>query len=238
MVRNEHSDNKRGGRRQANSEKSEIGHRILIALYSLDKDVAWLSGASGVALSTIYDTIRRGFGKPDHAIAVAKALGVSLDWLLTGEGVDPAGNDTRREMPFDHEQLVEVPEIDPSFGLGSVFMDEAPAPEMRTFSRAWLRQLTTTPPEELYWARGRGNSMSPTIQEGEPVLVDRRQQSPRDADLIWAFAWGDIGAIKRLRPMPDGSVKILSDNPAVPPDIAHGSEIHIFGRVVAVVKNL
>jgi phage repressor protein C with HTH and peptisase S24 domain len=111
-----------------------------------------------------------------------------------------------------------VPEIDPSFGLGRVFMDEAPAPEMRTFSRNWLRQITTTPPEELYWARGRGNSMAPTIDDGEPVLIDRRQQSPRDADLIWAFAWGDIGAIKRLRPMPDGSVKILSDNPAVPPD--------------------
>jgi phage repressor protein C with HTH and peptisase S24 domain len=60
--------------------------------------------------------------------------------------------------------------------------------------------------------------MAPTIEEGEPVLIDRRQQSPRDADLIWAFAWGDIGAIKRLRPMPDGSVKILSDNPAVPPE--------------------
>ncbi len=117
-------------------------------------------------------------------------------------------------------------------------MDEAAAPEMRTFSRAWLRQITTSPPEQLYWARGRGNSMAPTIEDGEPVLIDRMQQSPRDADLIWAFAWGDIGAIKRLRPMPDGHVRILSDNPAVPPEIAHGSEIHVFGRVVAVVKNL
>ncbi|MEO6360611.1 MAG: S24 family peptidase [Sphingomicrobium sp.] len=109
---------------------------------------------------------------------------------------------------------------------------------MERFSRTWLRQITTTPPDELYWARGRGNSMAPTINEGEPCLIDRREQSPRDADLIWAFSWGDIGAIKRLRPMPDGTVKLLSDNPAVPSETAHGSEIHIFGRVVAVVKNL
>ena len=40
------------------------------------------------------------------------------------------------------------------------------------------------------------------------VLIDRRQDSPRIADLIWAFAFGEIGMIKRLRPMPDGSVKI------------------------------
>lgn len=117
-------------------------------------------------------------------------------------------------------------------------MDEHAEPNMRSFSRTWLRQFTDAPADQLYWAKPRGNSMAPTINDGEPVLIDRRQQTPRDADLIWAFAWGDIGAIKRLRPMPDGSVKILSDNSAVPPDVAYDGELHIFGRVVAVVRRL
>ena len=80
--------------------------------------------------------------------------------------------------------------------------------------------------------------MESTIHESDIVLIDRRQDSPRIADLIWAFAFGEIGMIKRLRPMPDGSVKILSDNPAVPPEVAHDGELHIIGRVVAVVKKL
>lgn len=144
----------------------------------------------------------------------------------------------RGAEPERNPDMVEIAEIDPHFGMGSVFMDEHAVPNLRSFSRSWIRQFTDAPPDELYWAKPRGNSMAPTINDGEPVLIDRRQQTPRDADLIWAFAWGDIGAIKRLRPMPDGSIKILSDNPAVPPDVAYDGEVHIFGRVVAVVKRL
>ena len=144
----------------------------------------------------------------------------------------------KRQRRGAADDTVEVAEIDPRFGLGGAFMDEHAVPEMRTFSRAWLRQITKSPPDQLYWARGRGDSMEPTIGDGEIVLIDRTQQSIRDADLVWAFAWGDVGAIKRLRPMPDGSVRILSDNPAVPPDVAHDGELHIFGRVVAVVRRV
>lgn len=144
-----------------------------------------------------------------------------------------------RGFPTERDpDLVEVAEIDPSFGMGAVMMDEHATPNMRKFSRAWLKQFTDAQPEDLYWARGRGNSMEPDIRDGEPVLIDRRQQTPRDADLIWAFAWGDIGAIKRLRPMPDGSVKILSNNASVAPDVAYDGELHVFGRVISVVRKL
>ena len=135
------------------------------------------------------------------------------------------------------DDLVQVAEIDPSFGMGAAIMDEYATPSMRSFSRTWLRQFTDAQPDDLYWARGRGNSMSPTIEEGEPVLIDRRQQTPRDDDLIWAFARGDIGGIKRLRPRSD-RVEIISDNDAVRPDVAYDGELHIFGRVIAVVKRL
>ena len=178
--------------------------------------------------------------------SLADALGVNVEFLVGGENLsittttEPLADkriDYRSERPM-RDDLVEVSQIDPRFGLGAAFMDEAAVPEKRSFSRAWLRQITTSPPEELYWAPTKGDSMKPTINDGEIVLIDRSQQSPRDADLIWAFAWGDLGAIKRLRPLPDGSVKILSDNDSVPPETAVDGEIHIFGRVVAVVKKL
>ena len=78
----------------------------------------------------------------------------------------------------------------------------------------------------------------PTIGPSDLVLIDRGQDNLNINDRIWACALGEIGMIKRLRPMPDGSVKILSDNPAVPPEVAHDGELHIIGRVVAVVKKL
>lgn len=135
-------------------------------------------------------------------------------------------------------EMVDVAEIDLRFGLGGEYMDEVPVPQMRSFSRDWLRQITTSPPEHLYWAKGQGNSMEPTISDGDILLIDRTQATPAFGDLYWAIAFGHVGMIKRLRPMPDGSVKILSDNPSVPPETAVDEELHVFGRVVAVVKKV
>lgn len=238
-VRAEGSGNSRSLGRQGVSHNTAAGKRLREALG--EHEVSWLVGRSGLSDSTIRDAIKRGPSRSDVAAKLASALDVSIDWLLTGR-TDRTASDSIASTNFDQQHegndLVEVAQIDPSYGLGAVIMDEVAAPEMRTFSRAWLRQITSSHPEELFWGRGRGNSMAETINDGEPLLIDRGQQTVRDTDLIWAFAIGDVGAIKRLRPVPDGTVRILSDNPAVPPDSAHGSEIHIFGRVVAVVKKL
>jgi len=37
---------------------------------------------------------------------------------------------------------------------------------------------------------------------------------------------------------PPRSATPLSDNPAVPPETAYDGELHVFGRVVAVVKKI
>lgn len=137
-----------------------------------------------------------------------------------------------------NDDLVVVAQITPEFGLGAIIMDEYAAPEMRTFSRSWLRQITTSPVEKLYWARGRGNSMSPLINDGEPILIDMSENSIRDEDLVWAFAYGNVAGIKRLRQLANGSVRMMSDNTYVSDEIAHDDELNIFGRVVAVVKNI
>lgn len=137
--------------------------------------------------------------------------------------------------------MVEIAAIDLNFGLGAAFMDsEIVEHEAATmlFPRDWLRSITRSPPERLYWAKGIGNSMEPTIGDGDVILIDRSATGSTFGDLYWAIAYGQTGMIKRLRPMPDGSVKILSDNPAVPPELAHDGELHIFGRVIAVVRRI
>ncbi len=137
--------------------------------------------------------------------------------------------------------LVDVAYVDLKFGLGSAFMDQEIVEhqaEMMSFPVAWLRQITKSPPSMLYWARGEGDSMEPKIGDGDMILIDRSQTNPTMGDLIFAFAYGQTGMVKRLRPMPDGSLKIMSDNPAVPPELAYDGEVNIFGRVIRVVKGL
>jgi len=78
--------------------------------------------------------------------------------------------------------------------------------------------------------------MTPTIQDSDCVIVDTAERDVRMGDRIWALAYGQTGLIKRLRPMPDGSVKLLSDNPAVPPEVAYDGELAIVGRIAAIVR--
>lgn len=137
--------------------------------------------------------------------------------------------------------MVDIPQIDLQFGLGAAFMDteivEHQA-EMRAFPRDWLRMITNADPAHLCWIQGQGDSMEPVISDGDLALVDRSVVTPGVGDVYWVIAYGQIGMIKRLRPMPDGSVKILSNNAAVPPETAYDGELHIFGRVRAVVKRV
>ncbi|WP_245804596.1 S24 family peptidase [Erythrobacter tepidarius] len=137
--------------------------------------------------------------------------------------------------------MVEIASIDLNFGLGPAFMDSEileHQADTLLFPRDWLRSITRSPPEQLYWAKGLGNSMEPTIGDGDVILIDRSAEGSKFGDLYWAIAFGQTGMVKRLRPMPDGSIKILSDNPAVPPEVAHDGELHVFGRVIAVVRRI
>lgn len=154
----------------------------------------------------------------------------------------PAVGDRRlafRGFERDHDpDLVGIEQIDLKYGLGGTYLDMPVVSEVRQFSRSWLRQFTSASPDQLFWTAGDGDSMEPTIRSGEIILIDRSQTSPRMGDGIWAIAYGDVGMIKRLRPLPDGRVEILSDNPVIPPAIASDGELHVIGRVIAAVRRL
>lgn len=136
--------------------------------------------------------------------------------------------------------MVEIAEIDLAYGMGSSFLEDDSHVEAETmpFPAKWVRHFTRSPASELFFARGAGDSMMPTIHDSDIVLIDRAQNSLRMSDQVWAFAFGGFGMIKRLRARPDGSVAILSDNPVVPEDRAVDGELHIIGRVVAVQKKM
>jgi len=143
-----------------------------------------------------------------------------------------------RSVAHADPDLVEIDHVDLRFGMGATYLDGPVETEKRVFSRSWLRNFTRAAPEQLFWTLGDGDSMEPTIRSGEVILIDRSQDTLRSADGIWAVTVGDIVQVKRLRPRASGAVEILSDNPAVPPDLAVDGELHVIGRVVAVVRRL
>lgn len=68
------------------------------------------------------------------------------------------------------------------------------------------------------------------------LITDSGARDPQCPSLPGRSRGRQIGMIKRLRPMPDRSVKILSDNPSVPPETATDGELHVLGRVATIIR--
>lgn len=139
----------------------------------------------------------------------------------------------------DQLDLVTIDEIDLAFGLGEMFTDHVPVQvTRRRFPRAWLATLTDAAPANLVFARGRGDSMMPTLLDGDIVLIDKTQTAFREQDVLWALTMGDTAMIKRMRKRPSGRIALLSDNPTVPPDEVAPDEIRVVGRVIFIGRRM
>ncbi len=190
----------------------------------------------GISQQTIHKIIRGQVRTSGRISKIARALQTSPAYL-EGDVDDP--NEGAPPILPDRDDIIEVPMLDLAYGMGGTFLDgDDPETRIEPFSVSFIRRYTQAGPEQIVFAEGIGDSMFPTIGTSDLVLIDQSDNHLRMADQIWAFSFGGVGMIKRLRPRPDGSVAILSDNPAVPEDRAVDDELHLIGRVVAKVAKL
>ena len=183
-------------------------------------------------------------GQPRDLDAIAAALHTSVDFLMGRTDVaDPSNvGDTRMPyvaQPSTDDRIIEIPVIDLAYGMGGTYLDDADANARREpFPLSFIRRYSQASAEDLVIADGLGDSMEPTIGSNDQMLIDRSVNTMRVADQIWAFSFGGVGMVKRLRPRPDGSVAIMSDNPAVSDDRAVDDELFLIGRVVAIIRKV
>lgn len=175
-----------------------------------------------------------------HIYQIAKELETTVEYL-TGEINDPEYGVIPRptsEQISEQIDAVSITELDLSLGMGGMAIFDGEIEQKQiVFSRSWIKTLTDAHPSKLFVVRGMGDSMNPTIQDNDICFVDTSQNSPTISDKIWAITYYGGGQIKRLRHY-QGGFKILSDNPSVPDEIAMDGEMHVIGRVIAVVRRV
>jgi phage repressor protein C with HTH and peptisase S24 domain len=204
---------------------NEIARRIRTRASELGHSQADVAEKARISTSTLgnYWNAKRPIPLAT-LLRIAAVLSTSVDRLL---GSDAAGD----------LDLVAIGEIDLAYGMGGTFSDGPVELQTHHFPRAWVESITNTPPAMLTIARGRGDSMQPTVQDGDMVMIDRAQRSIREQDAIWALTVGDIAMIKRIRVRGE-IVHILSDNDRVPPDQAHHEEVNVVGRVIFIGRKV
>lgn len=195
-------------------------------------------------------------------VAIANATGVSAGWLATGEGpMRPEEAHEQPACPACTEREV-VRDPQPCFidenGVVSIPRWRDPDPEMfdyipmaetrlsagggcfvlsenmedyYAFRKNWLSRVASSP-NRLVLMRINGNSMSPTLEDGDTVMIDTGRRDIKEG-MIYALRVDHSVMIKRLSFRVGGKVLIISDNRHdYDPYEAPMKDLHILGQVI------
>lgn len=144
----------------------------------------------------------------------------------------------RSHEPVDIRSFAMVPKAETvlSAGGGAVVMSERVG-EPHAFRLAWLNQRVTSV-KNLVLMDVEGDSMLPTFKAGDTVLVDKGQRRILPGD-IYAMRMDNSLVVKRLNILPNGRVRVISDNKELyPPETVYADEVHVIGRVIWFARSL
>ncbi len=165
---------------------------------------------------------------------LARYFGVD-ERLLGGAQDGPRMPASRRlREPGGGPELCVVPRLalGASAGPGALDQSEAAAGAL-AFDVRWLRALGGRP-DMLSIIRVDGESMAPTLNDGDDIMVDREDGAARLRDGIYVLRMDDTLIVKRIALTPRrGRIAVRSDNPLYPAfEDVDPRGIVIVGRVI------
>lgn len=205
---------------------SSISDRLLLAMKEMKFTQQQLASVSGVSQSSISKICNGGAKRSRYTVELASAIGVNPQWLATGEGEMWVGGDISTAAISALEKItgvknrvetipINVERIDSGqsqpggmtklIEVVSLNRQEAAASSIPTKTGA-LKMFTH-----------RGDSMSPTIKNGELLIVDSTAKAISGGG-IYAFKLNNQISVSRLQARADGSVTFIYDNNLYPQD--------------------
>ncbi len=209
-------------------EHADPRAKLLVLAEARSVSLAQLSGLIGRNASYLQQFVRKGSPRKLEETdrrTLARFFGVDESQLGAPEDISfkPRGQVPRGEW-------VDVPRLalGASAGPGALASDEQAIGTFR-FSARWLRSQGLDP-AMLSAIAVAGDSMEPTLRDGDEILVDR---TPRPlCNGIHVVRLEDAVLVKRLDTGRPGVVTLISDNTAYGAlDVAVG-DMQLIGRVV------
>ena len=219
---------------------SDARHVLEELIRERGEDYSSLSRLLGRNAAYIQQFIRRGtprrLSEEDrHTLAryfrIDEAL---LGGPASAPPLPPAGRKSRKG------EMVRVPRlaVGASAGSGALGDDERRAGHI-AFDPTYVRTLGSAP-DMLSAIKVQGDSMVPTLGDGDDIIVDRGDAAAGLRDGIYVLRLDDALNVKRLARNPvTGLLTIRSDNPAYPSfGDCDPARIEIIGRVVWVGRRV
>jgi phage repressor protein C with HTH and peptisase S24 domain len=174
---------------------------------------------------------------------IANEFGVSIAWLETGEGRAPfvqkmgwgegeqASSSEKRSGELDYFLIPPYPQQSGEEKVveGDLYVKIMPL-------KSWVEQVLQLDPDHLSMMIVEGESMSPTMNPGDILILDQSRGKENLQDGIYLITMNGSGPLlKRIQPLLGGKIKIISDNPrydSITVSLEESSEIKILGRVI------
>jgi phage repressor protein C with HTH and peptisase S24 domain len=176
--------------------------------------------------------------KPDfeYLQAIADKGKTTVDALVT-DGTPIPKRDSILVEPETETVRLQKLDINASMGPGTEIGDYVEH-EAVTFDLRFLQAITRAPVHRLKLITGIGDSMYPTLNWGDTIMIDTTDNMLGKQDgLYWINIFGAAG-LKRLRTVAPGRVLVKSDNPAVDDQEMDAADLRIEGRAVWFARGL
>lgn len=164
-----------------------------------------------------------------------------LDAALQGRPIP--GRAVLSEMPptrsADAGETVGIQSLDLTVAMGpGTFIEDFVESELVSFDVAMLRRITRTPFERLRIITGVGTSHEPKFHSSDQFLIDIDDRKMSRIDGYYWITFDGAHALKRLRPLGNGRVQVISENPSFEPMDIAGEDLRIEGRAIWVARSL
>lgn len=196
--------------------------------------VSELARKTGFARNSLYNWSDKGNIPLDKLFILAQ-YGVDMNFVLFDEHLVQ----NNEQLKNDSFGLIPVREdVEVSAGDGAVIGNEEKPKYCLAFRKDWLNSRGLKE-KDLYVVFARGDSMEPTISDGDSLLVNTAEKEPQDGH-IYVIRNGEITWVKRIQRQIDGSLLLISDNKIYPPMVIkldESTDVEIIGKVVNSSKN-
>jgi SOS-response transcriptional repressor LexA len=209
-----------------------LGERIKLAIDARGIKQADLARATGIDEATISALIKRESTRSAAAPKLAKGLGVSLQWLMSGEG--PSGLDELRAEQNVEEYHTRGSRLPLISWVSAGLKDDANDPYAPGNAEEWI-DFDSEASSSAFCLRVRGDSMvqpggsEPSFPDGCIIGVEPRRRPKSREFAVFRFNDTDEATFKQY--VKDGPLQLLKPlNPAYP-TIALGPDAQLVGTV-------
>lgn len=164
--------------------------------------------------------------------SLCERYNIDANWLLLGIGPKFRGDQASSEKAQDPAYFDYIPMVEAKLSAGGgAFVESEAVQNYYAFRKDWLRRVSDSA-RTLVLMRVIGDSMSPTIQERDTVMVDTARREVSEGK-IYAIRYDHTIMIKRLVFRPGDKILVISDNkPEYDPYEVSTKDLHIIGQVI------